>query len=214
MKIISNKNLRRLVGAVALALTGSLAAAPIVVTSHTNASADSGYTDVSVVVSTSAIVSDVDLEVGWGKCGSGVSNGLCSGGGFPYPGEAYMTLFGPTGVQVALFPNNYFTGPDSSVDVVNLFDDEALLALPTTISNGTYRPVNPLSAFDGTNAAGTWTLRIGDTVGADPIVLDYFTLTLNGHEAPSGIPVPAPLALLALGVAGLGLRLRGLKAAR
>jgi subtilisin-like proprotein convertase family protein len=44
-------------------------------------------------------------------------------------------------------------------------DDEALYAFPCPPANNgnAYRPVNPLSVFDGQNPVGVWTLRVKDT---------------------------------------------------
>jgi hypothetical protein len=62
--------------------------------------------------------------------------------------------------------------------------------------------------FDGTDSFGSWTLRIGDTVGADPIVLDFYTLTFNGGGGigndDSPVPLPGTLLLLATGLLRCG----------
>jgi uncharacterized repeat protein (TIGR01451 family) len=92
-----------------------------------------------------------------------------------YRSDLRMFLTSPAGTTVNFIT---FTGNTQSGDNWNdLFDDEAAAAVgshnatttdPTTpVYFHSHRPVNALSAFDGQNAAGTWTLRICDAVNAD-----------------------------------------------
>lgn len=61
------------------------------------------------------------------------------------------------------------------------FDDEAtdpiMCATPTT---GTFTPANPLSAFDGMDRNGVWTLSVADNAGGDTGTLDSFQLAIDG----------------------------------
>lgn len=66
------------------------------------------------------------------------------------------------------------------------------------IPSGTYAPVGALSAFNGQNSAGAWTLNISDNAGGDLGNLGSWTLNLTA------VPTPGAAALLGLaGVAGL-----------
>jgi len=76
-------------------------------------------------------------------------------------------------------------GTNLGLDVT--FDDEGatlVCAMPTV---GTYRPTGtntgPLSAFDGVDSAGTWTLEICDGAGADLGTLSSWTLSLVEQDA-------------------------------
>lgn len=98
-----------------------------------------------------------------------------------YRSDMRLTLTSPTGtaVTVLTWAGNVQSGDNYS----DLFDDEAATAItshnatitdPTSAPGGTYpyyshayRPSNPLSAFDGENALGLWTLTICDAVSGD-----------------------------------------------
>ncbi|MCE7989771.1 MAG: hypothetical protein DYG89_52160 [Caldilinea sp. CFX5] len=72
-------------------------------------------------------------------------------------------LVSPTGRQVELF--NAIGGADANFSGTTL-DDEATTPITSGSApfSGSYRPSNPLSAFDGQSAAGVWTLRLSDNV--------------------------------------------------
>ncbi len=65
--------------------------------------------------------------------------------------------------------------------------------LPPAIS-GTQSPNNPLSAFDGENIAGTWTLSVADNAGTDVGTLNSWCLN------PTGVPEPGGMWLLTSGI--------------
>ena len=87
--------------------------------------------------------------------------------------------------------NLMLAGPADASDLNGkyTFSDEALITLDsgattsaTTIVPGHYRPDSPLSAFDGLDAGGTWTLTVTDTVATMTGQIQGFQLLINGVE--------------------------------
>lgn len=95
-----------------------------------------------------------------------------------YRSDLRIFLTSPAGTVVTVMT---WTGNVQGGDNLNdLFDDEAAAAIGTHTAGAndpltptpppyshSFRPSNPLTAFDGQNANGTWTLRICDAVGSD-----------------------------------------------
>ncbi len=113
------------------------------------------------VVGTSYIVGDVDLGI------------LLS---HTYRSDLRVTLSSPAGTTINIMQNTAGSGDN----LHDLFSDEAAAAIAT--HNGTvtdplvpapppyshsFKPSAVLSAFDGQNALGTWTMTICDSAGAD-----------------------------------------------
>lgn len=90
-----------------------------------------------------------------------------------YRSDLQLTLTAPSGTSVQLM--NGIGGAADNLNV--LFDDEATALVASHTTNDTtgsappylrtFRPAAVLSAFDGQNAQGTWTLVICDTVNSD-----------------------------------------------
>jgi len=106
--------------------------------------------------------------------------------------ELYIYLISPAGTRVPLvrgldLPGANFTG--------TVFDDEAATAITagTAPFTGRYRPMRPLSDFDGEGVQGTWRLQITDRVKANRGTLNNWSLTITRGVAPPP-PNRAPVA--------------------
>jgi subtilisin-like proprotein convertase family protein len=119
-------------------------------------------------------------------------------------------LIAPDGTRVELFTN--VGGGDDNFSYTVL-DDEAGAAITAGAAPfaGRYRPEGLLSAFDGRNANGVWTLEISDSEGQDVGTLVNWSIdirTTGATKASSGI-INLPMAdpgdtYSSLAVSGLG----------
>lgn len=117
--------------------------------------------------------------------------------------DIQIFLVSPGGTRVQLT-----NGQGGSADNFNLtFDDEASSSVTGYTANSTatsttvvppyaagYQPTSALSAFDGQNSAGTWTLEICDNAGADSGT--FFQADLYLTSATSGPYADLSLAKL------------------
>ncbi|MEQ1539457.1 MAG: proprotein convertase P-domain-containing protein [Sphingorhabdus sp.] len=110
-----------------------------------------------------------------------------------YRGDLRMFLTSPGGTQVTLIQNTADTQNNFNV----LYDDSAAAAITThTTLNDTataatvvppyqrtFRPLQPLTAFNGQNANGSWTLSICDSLNADSGTFFHSTLVITPQPA-------------------------------
>ena len=114
----------------------------------------------------------------------------------------YLKSPGGTTVQ---FRRN-FTAPFVHIDspLLATFDDEAVHVHDAQSggATGTFQSFSPLSAFDGQQLAGVWTLTVFD--GWIPNEgNDLISWSISGDAT---VPEPATLALLGLGLVGIARR--------
>ncbi|MCB8966900.1 MAG: proprotein convertase P-domain-containing protein [Ardenticatenaceae bacterium] len=101
-----------------------------------------------------------------------------------------FNLSSPAGTNVQIMARSC-----SSEDNFNLnLDDAASGTWPCPpTGGGTYPPSNPLSAFNGQNSAGTWTLTIHDNANLDGGSLNGWSLEIcveGSGPTPTNTPVP------------------------
>ena len=91
-----------------------------------------------------------------------------------------IDLISPAGTTVRLANRNGSSGDNFTSTV---FDDEAATAISAGAApfTGSFRPVQPLTAFDGQTIAGTWTLRVADVAGEDVGTLSAWNTKTNGY---------------------------------
>lgn len=98
-----------------------------------------------------------------------------------------FSIISPTGTEVTLIDRICSDEDDFSF---SFNDDSEFASLPCPPDDGnSYRPMEPLSAFVGENARGTWRLRIRDNENADGGVLYEWGLQICIADADTDIGI-------------------------
>lgn len=107
-----------------------------------------------------------------------------------FDADLRISLISPSGTTVVLSDRR---GSSADNFIGTIFDDQALTAIANGAApfTGSFRPDASLSAFNGQDAFGTWTLRVADMAGADVGSINAWGLELTSND----VPEPATLAL-------------------
>ncbi len=102
-----------------------------------------------------------------------------------------VRLRSPAGTTVTLF--NQICNDQADI-FMNLDDQAVITNFPCPPTGGvTVKPANPLSAFNGQNSAGTWTLTVIDNAADDGGSLNGWGLSINNNSNTCTL-TPTPLA--------------------
>lgn len=98
-----------------------------------------------------------------------------------WAGDFQFRLLGPNGTIVNLITNRGGSG-DNFVNTA--LDDQAATAISAGSApfTGSFRPEQPLSAFNGISGNGVWTLQVRDSAPGDTGILQNWSITIGSPE--------------------------------
>lgn len=114
-------------------------------------------------------------------------------------GDLEFKLTSPAGTTVTLMSRR--GGTRENICTTLLDDDGGFPSLGTVTSgtglflSGNFSPDSPLSAFDGQNPNGTWTLNVSDNAGIDTGTMRRFSLLITPRvctDCAATTPTPTP----------------------
>ena len=163
----------------------------------------------------SGTVQDVNISINFAKAQGTDFEPPYDEPGLPSFDEIHFELRSPADTLVSLIPAFTFAagGNGDVFDGTITLDDEVLQFVnqPDGLPHpGTFKPINPLSVFDGEHAAGTWSLYVYDDIGDDSVRFREFTLTVQTPE-PSSASLVAVACFCLLGWTRRRLRRNGLR---
>jgi len=100
-------------------------------------------------------------------------------------GDLIITLTSPSGTKVILANRPGGTGNSGNNFCQTVLDDSASSSIQDISSidapfTGTFKPANPLAAFNGEDANGVWILNVSDNAFIDTGNVRAFSLTMTG----------------------------------
>ncbi len=169
---------------------------------------DNNTTGVNLVVAVAGLGSITDLDLRFdGTISSADPLSTTVGANHSWVGDMIYRLTSPGGTTVTLYDRPGVPASTFGCSSNNLFaltlDDEAGSALEGQCPGGTdagpltgtFTPNNPLSAFDGQDPNGNWTLTAIDAAGGDTGTVRNFSLIFGGvcaSPSPTASPTATP----------------------
>lgn len=168
---------------------------------------DTGTTSLKISGLGSSSIGKVNVTVRLTKCDDPIdASGGCIGLGTSFNDEISLQLTSPMGTTVYLInPNiNPLTGQTPGRRAQFTFDDDALTTIGgNELISGTYRPLEPLSRFNGENGNGDWILTYGDKSTGDPLSVNAFSIKVGAVPVPwqtDALPLTGSTLLFGLGL--------------
>lgn len=135
-----------------------------------------------------ASITDVDFLI------DGTAAGVNAGVTHTWVGDLRFVLTSPGGTSVTIIdrvqqPASTFGCSLNDFFQTLLDDDGAFPAIENACSNGmtgSFAPQNPLSAFDGEDPNGVWTLNVSDNAGGDTGTIRAFSLAICADGTANG----------------------------
>lgn len=162
------------------------------------------------------IVDEVAISIDFAKCNDpGVGeDGQCIDNTGSWDNEIYFRLTAPGGATVTLAEPWTYAGTSIGAGRVTVrFEDAAGWQVGSfafnngNVTAGSFRPIEALAGLNGSDMFGDWKLEVGDAGYSDP--LEYFGARLEvSGSAPVDVAEPGVLAVMGLGLLGMGAALR------
>lgn len=189
--------------AAAFTLTSSASGSPLLADIDNASPVSTSMTiPVGAFAPNSNVVQDVNIKIKLGSLDNAVCPNDCNPATLFWDELIITVTHGATSVEV-------LHGQDSPAEgAFDLTFDDSEAALPPGLNDavGAFAPDHALSAFNGLNAEGAWTISFFDgyTFPGDGDFLTSWSVIVKTQDAVTPPPVPAPgaLVLFALGVAG------------
>ncbi len=140
-----------------------------------------------------ANIGSTKVSITWRKRSTGEVNdcGSVGGTGKPWYDEVSFKIKSPDGTIINLLNSDtYAVGTDPLGSLTTVFEDGgAAVTVGSLPSNGTFAPIQSLTALNGLNPNGTWTLIAEDAAAIDPLCVESFSVTVltSGSGAASTI---------------------------
>ena len=175
--------------ALAAPATFSYAGPPVAIPDATDLSGNSPGAPAEATVTAAGLaphVTDIDFRIDGTAC-STTAGSTTVGIAHTFVNDLELRLTSPGGTTVKVIDNTDGSG-NNFCQV--LLDDDAASSIQSAVTanapfTGTWMPANPLSAFDGQNPNGSWTLAAQDFFSGDTGSIRAFSVIIDTKGAPT-----------------------------